>query len=324
VERLLPLLEEAWTQAAGNEPEPRVPNWDDVAAIATTYGPGLAGCLLVGIEGAKGLAYARNKPLVGVNHLVGHLWSVFLRSRDGRPLASVTRGNQTVDLEEFTAPFVGLIVSGGHSTLALARSPNEIETLGQTLDDAAGEAYDKVAKLLGLGYPGGPIVDRLAREWIPADGEEDWPLPIPLKGKASMAFSFSGLKTAVARLVEKRGGPEAITASPQRARGLCAAFQARAVGLRVSRAVQAMKQTGVGRLAVTGGVACNQGLREAIRERAAGREWLVAIPPPSLCTDNAAMIAAVGRHLFESGKTSDLDLNAQPSLSLPCRAPAPA
>jgi len=348
VEKLLPLLEEAWAQAhmasapvdahsdiknttarsrTGGKADKKqkdavsshdhTPSWDDIAAIAATFGPGLAGCLLVGIESAKGLALARNKPLVGVNHLVGHLWSVFLRDPEGNPLASLTRDGQPVNPGDFVPPYVGLVVSGGHSTLALVEGPQTIETLGQTLDDAAGEAYDKVAKLLGLGYPGGPVIDRLAREWTPRPGEEDWPLPRPLKGKAGLEFSFSGLKTAVVRMVEKRGGPEAVAGDPQQLRGLCAAFQERVIGLLVDRALLAMEQRGIRRLAVVGGVACNRGLRQAIGERLAGKGVVVAIPPPSLCTDNAAMIAAVGRQLWERGFLSDLDLNAEPSLPLP-------
>ncbi len=187
------------------------------------------------------------------------------------------------------------------------------------LDDAPGEAYDKVAKLLGLGYPGGPVIDRLAREWTPVPGEEEWPLPRPLHGKQALEFSFSGLKTAVVRLVEKRGGHEAVASDPQRIRGLCAAFQERVIGLLMGRALQAVEEQGVRRLALVGGVACNRGLRQAIREQTAGKDIVVAIPPPLFCTDNAAMIAAVGRHLLEAGALSDLDLNADPSLPLGSR-----
>jgi N6-L-threonylcarbamoyladenine synthase len=308
VERFLPLLEEAWGQAG-------TPSWEDVDAVAVTHGPGLAGCLLVGIESAKGLALARGKPIVGVNHLAGHLWSVFLRDREGRALAQVFQGERELGIEEFRPPYLGLIVSGGHSSLCLVRGPLDIETVGQTLDDAAGEAYDKVAKLLGLGYPGGPVIDRLAREWSPEPGEEDWPLPRPLEGKPSLEFSFSGLKTAVVRLVEKRGGAESVAGDPRRVRGLCAAFQRRVIELLLNRAILALDRFGLDRLAVVGGVACNRGLREALRESFPGSRVVVAIPPPLLCTDNAAMIAAVGRHRFEAGRMDDLDLNAVPSLA---------
>ncbi len=329
IERIMPLLEDARAQAGGVE-------WDEIEGIAVTAGPGLVGCLLVGIEAAKGLALARNKPIAAVQHLAGHLWSVFLRDAKGRRLASCFRNGAETDPEEFQTPYVGLTVSGGHTTLALVRGPLEIEALGHTLDDAAGEAYDKVAKLLSLGYPGGPVIDRLACEWEEAEAQinadarasresdagaksltlyQEWPLPRPLAGSRALEVSFSGLKTAVARLVEDRGGPESIANDPKALRSLCAAFQRRVVEHLLDRAELALEKCELNRLAVVGGVACNRGLRRALREKFAKNGVLAALPPPILCTDNAAMVAAVGAHRLRAGLAAGLDLN--PNASMP-------
>jgi len=315
VERGLGLLEEARREAGD-------PPWEAVEGIAATRGPGLAGCLLVGLEAAKGLALARGLPFVGVNHLAGHLWSVFLRDREGQPLAAFHQGGQPAPAAAFTPPYLGLIVSGGHSSLALVRDFDSMETLGETLDDAAGEAYDKVAKLLGLGYPGGPVIDRLARAWEDAASPAarkslaaEWPLPRPLEGQDSLDFSFSGLKSAVARLIENRGGAAAITGDAERLGALLAAFQRRVVETLLDRARRALLRHGLHRLAVVGGVACNGGLRRALAAGEAGRDVLVAIPPPVLCTDNAAMIGAVGARRLRAGARDPLDLN--PATSLP-------
>jgi N6-L-threonylcarbamoyladenine synthase len=308
VERILPLLQEAWERSDGL-------TWRDLDAVAVTYGPGLAGCLLVGIECAKGLSLAWRKPLVGVNHLAGHLWSIFLRNPDGNLAAQFHRAGESISGEEFAPPYMGLIVSGGHSSLVLVRGVDDMETVGQTMDDAAGEAYDKVAKLLGLGYPGGPILDRLAREHSGEIGEP-WILPRPLEGRATLDFSFSGLKSAVVRLVERQGGPEAITSSSESLRALCASFQRTVVDFLLLRARKALDRHRVQRLAITGGVACNRGLREAIARVFPEQKYVVALPPPILCTDNAAMIGAVAHGLFGADRTSGYDLDPRPSLTL--------
>ena len=337
VEKILPLLEEALERAGGAR-------WDDIAGVAVTYGPGLAGCLLVGVEFAKGIALARRKPLLGVNHVAGHLWSIFLRDREGLPLTKFfADGKENPDAaREFEPPYLGLIVSGGHTSLAEVRGPGDMETIGQTLDDAAGEAYDKVAKLLGLGYPGGPIVDRLAHEAekmsgpldstisqaisgnMPGRSVEEWKLPRPMHSDASLDFSFSGLKTAVLRLVERKGGPEAVASDPARLRALCAAFQKTAVDFLLDRCRRALKQRGLHRLALTGGVACNQGLREAAAALTAGSGIVVAAPPPVLCTDNAAMIAALGFYRLNRGESDDFSLDPKPSLPLSPEPPGGA
>lgn len=228
-------------------------------AVAATAGPGLIGALLVGLSFGKGLALAWGVPFIGVNHLEGHLLSPLLEP--GAP--------------EF--PFLALVVSGGHTTLYLARAVGEYEVLGATVDDAAGEAYDKVARMLGFGFPGGPILDRLA-----ATGACSVDLPRPLPGRPDM--SFSGLKTAVKLRVESSPAPPV--------EDVAASFQAAVVDVLVDRVERAARRTGVHRVAISGGVAANS----ALRARLSAHPWLrVTLPPRSRCTDNGAMIAHVGR-----------------------------
>ena len=274
----------------------------DVDAIAVTQGPGLAGCLLVGLEFAKGLVARHGKPLAAVHHIAGHLHSVNI----GRDVDAWGRSTS----EPGDAwPYVALVVSGGHSSLALVRGPLDVQVLGETMDDAVGEAYDKAAKLLGLGYPGGPLLDRLAVTGNP----KAFDLPRPVLHKPGFDFSFSGLKTAVARLaeIEERDGRD-----PRRedfVRDIAASFQAAAVKVLLVKARRALVETGLKRLAITGGVACNCGLRAAAAEL---RGVQVALPPPEFCTDNAAMIAGVGFHALRERGPSGLGVNAEPSLAL--------
>jgi len=249
-------------------------------AVAATAGPGLIGAVLVGLSFAKGLASAWEVPFVGVNHLEGHLLSPLLE----RPAPRW--------------PFLALVVSGGHTTLYLARDLGAYEVLGETRDDAAGEAFDKVARLLGLGYPGGPVVDRLAAGGDP--GAVAFPRPLP----GDLDFSFAGLKTAVRTYLHRAG-----TAPPP---DVCASFQAAAVDCLLDRVARAAERTGVRQVALAGGVAANAELRR--RAQSLGLE--VFLPPLARCTDNGAMIAHAGRLRLLAGERDGLDLRARPSWAL--------
>lgn len=259
----------------------------DIDAIAVTHGPGLSGALLVGVQAARTMAYCAGLPLVGVNHLVGHLLSIHVRKKD----------EPRVDC---AYPYIALLVSGGHTALYEVRSSSDIEQLGQTRDDAAGEAFDKVAKLLGLGYPGGPRVDRLA-----AQGDAcAVSLPKPMAGRLGYEFSFSGLKTSVAHHVRQSG-----SLADQDVANLCAAFQGVVTESLVERALYACKKRCVPRLLVTGGVAANKGLRALVATRASTQGVSVFLPPFHTCTDNAAMIAFAGACKLQHGERDGLDLD---------------
>jgi N6-L-threonylcarbamoyladenine synthase len=281
------------------------PSGEGIDAVAVTRGPGLVGALLVGVETAKTLAWRWDKPLIAVHHTLGHLLSVFADMNDTKcrmfevpPEGSEASGDwQKTDLGtqektglDFEFPYLGLAVSGGHCHLVRVDGPRKVEVLGQTLDDAPGEAYDKVAKCLGLGYPGGPIVDRYATEGNP----EAFDLPRPMLHRG-LDFSFSGLKTAVVRAIEDFGGLEKIHADQQATRDLCASFQAAAVDVLLTKAKRALRDQKLKRLAVSGGVACNSGLRAEAQKRL--RKTHLIFPPVSLCTDNAAMIGVAAAHL---------------------------
>jgi N6-L-threonylcarbamoyladenine synthase len=262
----------------------------DLDAIAVTCGPGLVGALLVGVETAKSLAFALGKPLVGVNHLAGHLAAVFLGEDSPPPF-----------------PHLALLVSGGHTALIRVDEPGKTSLLGATRDDAAGEAFDKVGKLLGLGYPGGVAIDRLAATGDPRAVE----LPRALPARDDLDFSFSGLKTAVATRLAKTGVPEGAALAD-----FCASFQSAVVDVLVRKSRRALVREGLGALIVCGGVAANRGLRAALAEAARADGFGLFIPPPKRCTDNAAMIAAEGSALFLRGKRSGLDLAVDPGLPL--------
>jgi N6-L-threonylcarbamoyladenine synthase len=272
-------------------------------AIAVAAGPGLIGCLLLGVEMAKTLAVIHEKPLVAVNHLAAHLYSPLMPSEE-RLLIGQGAG-------EFDYPYLGLLISGGHSELVICREPLAWEPLGQTLDDAVGEAYDKVAKLLGLGYPGGPVVDQRAAQGDPAAFD----FPRPMLRRDDDNFSFSGLKTAVLMAVRNLGGAEPLTGHDPRVDDLCASFQAAVIDTLLTKAERALARNRLGRLAICGGVAANRGLRAEAARRLAGVQ--IAIPPMELCTDNAAMIGGIAWHQFMAGERVGLDLSPEPNWPLP-------
>lgn len=255
----------------------------ELAGIAVTAGPGLVGSLLVGLSFAKALAYRLGLPLVGVHHLEGHLVSAELAQEDLSP------------------PYLGLVVSGGHTALYRVESDGAPGLLGQTRDDAVGEAFDKVAKLLGLPYPGGPAVSRAALNGDPAAVD----FPRPMVKSPGLEFSYSGLKTAVALEVDRRG-----TLSERDVADLAASFEAAATDVLVVKVRRALRAEGLGTVAVVGGVAANRRLRSEL-QRVGRRDGFTAVFPPSeLCTDNAAMIAAAGARLLQRGEAHGLDLNA--------------
>jgi len=273
----------------------------DLDGIAVTCRPGLMGALLVGVEFAKGLAWAAEKPIVGVDHLTGHLFAVFL----DRSPAGASKP------EAPGAPFVALLASCGHTALYRVDGLDAslVRELGATRDDAAGEAFDKVAKLLGLGYPGGPFVDRLARE---GDAEAiDIPLPMPRSD--SPEFSFSGIKTSVARWVSEHGVPE----DERTVKDLCAAFQRRVVDVLVRKTIFAARRERVSTIVLGGGVAANRELRERMAEAGARRDIRVVIPPFASCTDNAAMIAFSGLLRLQKGENDGANVSASPHTVLP-------
>jgi N6-L-threonylcarbamoyladenine synthase len=281
IEVVLPIIRESLARAGLG--------LGDLDGLAVTQGPGLVGSLLVGCSVAKALAWARGLPLVGVNHLEGHIYAAFL----GDPAPAF--------------PFLALVVSGGHTALYLARAPRAYERVGQTRDDAAGEAFDKVAKLLGLPYPGGPAIERAARDGNPrAVG-----FPTAQMSDGAPDFSFSGLKTAVSLHV-RRSGPLA----PGQVADIAASFQATAVKMLVRKTVRAALHRGVRRIVLTGGVAANGPLRAALHAECGRRGWELFVPGRDLCTDNAAMIAAAGHDRLEAGERAGLMLNAVADLAL--------
>jgi N6-L-threonylcarbamoyladenine synthase len=269
-----------------------------IDAVAVTQGPGLVGSLLVGLSAGKAIAWHRGLPLLAVHHLEGHVRSVFLEH------------------PEIEFPAIALVVSGGHTTLFLCPEEDVYRTIARTRDDAAGEAFDKVAKLLGLGYPGGPVIERLSR------GADDraYDFPQAQMKDHSIDFSFSGLKTAVRRAAARDGLVAAIATSvaevPQKTRDLAASFQRAVVRVLVKRTIEACRRERIRTLLVTGGVACNGPLRQAFAAAASDAGLVVYFPSPRYTTDNAAMIAAAGFLHLERGRRAGLDLSADPGLRL--------
>jgi len=273
---------------------------DQVDAVAVTAGPGLAGALMVGIGAAKGLAIAAGKPIYAVNHLVGHVGADLLHQPG-------------VPAQELEYPLVALLVSGGHTSLLLVRDLiDDVELLGETIDDAAGEAFDKVARLLGLPYPGGPEIDRVASTGDP--GAIRFPRGLSLPKDMTehrYDFSFSGLKTSVARWVEQRqdAGEQIPTAD------VAASFREAVADVLTAKAIAACRDLGIPRLLLGGGVAANARIRQLAAQRAAAAGVTLRIPPLSLCTDNGAMIASVAAQLVAAGRApSDLDFAADSTL----------
>ena len=263
---------------------------DEITAIAVTYGPGLVGALLVGVAAAKAIAYAAKKPLVPVHHIEGHVSANFIEHPDLEP------------------PFVCEIVSGGHTHLVIVKDYGEFEIIGRTMDDAAGEAFDKVARAVGLGYPGGPKVDKAAKEGNPHAME----FPRAKVGGSQYDFSFSGMKSAVLNYINQAEMKGETICVPD----LCASFQNAVVDVLVSRAVSATKEFGYKKLAIAGGVASNSALRAGMKAACekAGIEFYY--PSPIFCTDNAAMIGAAGYYEYINGVRAGWDLNAVPNLKL--------
>jgi N6-L-threonylcarbamoyladenine synthase len=276
--------------------------WGDLGAIAVTQGPGLVGSLLVGVSFAKAAAAAAGLPVVGVHHLAGHVESLVLHNG------------------EIPLPAIVLVVSGGHTSLYLVRTPGSYELVSRTRDDAAGEAYDKVAKLLGLGYPGGPVIDRMARDGN--DRAVPWPATRLTHAdrnapqlKGDLDFSFSGLKTAVLRHVTLRR-EEGTALGDREVADICASFQRVVVTTLVDRTFKAALRYGARSVGVAGGVSANSRLRADIKAYGDAREIPTFLPSLQLSTDNAAMIAAAGLRRLRAGRTSSLDMNADAALTL--------
>lgn len=261
----------------------------DLTAIAVTRAPGLVGSLVVGVAFAKAYGLALGIPVVGVNHIEGHLHATALEHGPG------------------PWPAVALVVSGGHTELVEVRGFGDYQWLGSTRDDAAGEAYDKVAKLLGLGFPGGPAIDRLAAEGEPAAFD----LPRPMLQQPGLDFSFSGLKTAVALTLARRGGPPY---PPRFAADIAASFQAAVIETLVAKSMRAVAETGARALLLGGGVACNRGLRARLEAACAAGGVTLRIPSPRLCADNAAMVALIGAWSLSRGDAPDPELDAVAAL----------
>jgi len=263
----------------------------DLAAVAVGAWPGLVGSLLTGVTAAKTIALRRGIPLVAVDHIEAHLAAVHL----GRP--------------EVVYPLVGLVASGGHSHVYLAEAPGRLTLLGGTIDDAAGEAFDKAGALLGLPYPGGPQVDRLAEDGDPTAIR----LPRSYLGDGTLRLSFAGLKTAFLYAIKGPQGRQPVTLSPQGVADACASFRAAVVDSLAGAVVEAAQQTGVRTVAVGGGVACNRGLRRRLADEAARRNWNLLLPEPRHCADNGAMIAALGHARWRRGEVADGQLAPLPT-----------
>lgn len=262
----------------------------DIDAIAVTYGPGLVGALLVGVASAKALAFACNKPLVGVHHIEGHISANYIEDKN------------------FTPPFICLIVSGGHTHIACVYDYNKYEIMGCTRDDAVGEAYDKVARAIGYGYPGGPIIDNLAK----TGNSQAINFPRVYLEDNSYDFSFSGLKSAVLNYINKCKMTD-VSFKPE---DIAASFQQAVIEVLVNKTIKAAKQKNIYKIAMAGGVAANSSLRKHMKEACEKENITLNYPSPILCTDNAAMIGSAGYYEFINGVRHKLDLNAVPNLKL--------
>lgn len=281
IEAVDPVIDAALEQA--------IISLDDIDAIAVTYGPGLVGALLVGVSAAKAIAFAKNKPLIGVHHIKGHIMANLIAH------------------PELDFPFLCLVASGGHSHIVQMNSSTDVHVLARTVDDAAGEAYDKVARVLGLGYPGGPLIDRLAREGNPQA------IAFPrVNMPGSLDFSFSGVKTAVINYLhklEQKG-------EPINRADIAASFQAAVVEVLCRHTLQAAHRTGMKKIALAGGVAANRSLRDTMRRMCDQEGIAFYVPPMELCTDNAAMIGACAYYEFLANHFAGMDLNAVANLEL--------
>ncbi len=285
VEAIVPIVAEALKTAGVTLKE--------IDGIAVTQGPGLVGSLLVGLSFAKSMAFAAGLPFIGVNHIEAHLSAIFLEEKPPG------------------FPFIGLVVSGGHTSLFRMDGFGKYLRLGQTRDDAAGEAFDKVAKLLGLGYPGGPVIDELSKTGDPKAIR----FPRPIVSKSSLDFSFSGLKTAVVNYVKTN--PEPAEGYPQDLiTDIVSSFQEAVVEVLVKKTVLAAQHQGLKRIVLSGGVAANQRLRQKIKEESLHQKLKAYLPSPSFCTDNAAMVGVVGYEYLKRGIRSPLSLNAFSNLPL--------
>ncbi|MBM7624049.1 tRNA (adenosine(37)-N6)-threonylcarbamoyltransferase complex transferase subunit TsaD [Sporohalobacter salinus] len=282
VELINPVIEEALEEAGIS--------FSDLSAVAVTYGPGLVGGLLVGIAAAKSIAYANQIPFIPINHIEGHIYSNFIAHKNLEP------------------PLVCLTVSGGHTDLLYFKELGDYQILGRTRDDAAGEAFDKIAKVLGLGYPGGPIIDDLAEKGDSTAID----FPRPLLKKDNYDFSFSGLKTSVLNYInnQKQRGKEIEEAN------LAASFQQAVVDILTTKIIKAVKEKRVDNVILAGGVASNNQLRAELEAKLAKLNVGLYFPPLKLCTDNAAMISSVGYYHYQQGIKGEYDLNAEPNLRL--------
>lgn len=273
VELILPVIDKALKEAGITR--------GDIDGIAVTQGPGLIGSLMVGLSAAKSLSYGLGIPIIGVNHLEAHLSAINLEN-------------------EVEFPYVGLVVSGGHTSLYLVKDNTHCELLGKTRDDAAGEAFDKAAKVLGLGYPGGIMIDKMAKE-----GRRDFiDFPRPFKSSGDSDFSFSGLKTSIIYYLRKNPSPD-----EDRMKDICASYQEAIVETLVDKTLFCAKENKVASVVIAGGVACNSRLRELSKETLGKEGFDVYIPSPKYCTDNAAMIGSLGGFMLMQGDRSGLDLN---------------
>ena len=282
IEDVLPVAIEALTEASCD--------WKDIDAVAVTEGPGLVGALLVGVAAAKAAAWALDKPLIGVNHMEGHIFANFLQNPDLEP------------------PFLALVVSGGHTMLVVVRDYNTFELLGETRDDAVGEAFDKIARIMGYPYPGGPHIDRLAKQ----GNSHAIPFPTPLHKEHSFDFSFSGLKSAVINYLHTKEMKKETVSNED----VAASFQYTVVNTLVTKAMEAMEKTKLTTIVLAGGVAANSGLREELKKECDKRNFRMSYPDSILCTDNGAMIGCRAYYMAQIGEYANLTLNANPRLPL--------